>query len=87
MAWHLFDDLDALEDALCRQLDHYTPLVVQSVTSSPPCGRRLTRLAPGPTLLNLRNAQIDLVLKETNALATNKISATRNLQVSESEME
>jgi hypothetical protein len=48
MAWHLFDDLDALEDALCRQLDHYTPLVVQSVTSDPSLRQAIDAVGPWP---------------------------------------
>lgn len=48
MAWRIFDDLDALEAELCTQRDHYTPSVVQSLTSYPYLRQVIDELGPWP---------------------------------------
>jgi hypothetical protein len=48
MAWRLCNDLDALEGALCTQLDHYTPSVVQSLTSYPYLCQVIDEVGPWP---------------------------------------
>ena len=48
MAWRIFDDLDALEAELCIQLDHYTPSVVQSLTSYPYLRQVIDEVGPWP---------------------------------------
>lgn len=53
MAWRLFDDLDALEMELCTQLDHFTPSVVQSLTSYPYVRQAIDQLGPFPHAANL----------------------------------
>lgn len=53
MAWRLFDDLDALEAEVCTQLDHFTPSVVQSLTSYPYLRQAIDQLGPFPHAANL----------------------------------
>jgi hypothetical protein len=48
MAWRLFDDLDGLEAELCTQLTHYTPSVVQSLTSYPYLRQAIDEVGPWP---------------------------------------
>lgn len=48
MAWRTFADLDALEAELCTQLAHYTPRVVQSLTSYPYLQRAIAEVGPCP---------------------------------------
>ena len=48
MAWRTFADLDGLEAELCTQLAHYTPSVVQSLTSYPYLQRAIAEVGPWP---------------------------------------
>lgn len=48
MAWRTFADLDGLEAELCTQLAHYTPRVVQSLTSYPYLQRAIVEVGPWP---------------------------------------
>jgi transposase len=48
MAWRTFVDLDALEAELCTQLAHYTPRVIQSLTSYPYLQRAIAEVGPWP---------------------------------------
>lgn len=48
MAWRIFDDLDGLEAELCTQLAHYTPSLVQSLTSYPYLRQVIDDLGPWP---------------------------------------
>lgn len=53
MAWRTFDDLDGLEAELCTQLRHYTPAVVQPLTSYPYLRRVIAEVGPWPQEANL----------------------------------
>ena len=48
LAWRVFDDLEGLQAELCIQLDHYTPAVVQSLTSYPYLRRAIDEIGPFP---------------------------------------
>jgi transposase len=52
MAWKTFADLDALEADLCTTLAHYTPRVVQSLTSYPYLQHAIATLGPWPHVTN-----------------------------------
>ena len=53
MAWRVFDDLDGLEAELCIQLAHYTPSVVQSLTSYPYLRQAIDEVGPWPQAAEL----------------------------------
>lgn len=48
MAWKTFADLDGLEADLCAQVAHYTPAVVQPLTSYPYIQQALSDVGPWP---------------------------------------
>jgi transposase len=52
MAWKTFSDLDGLEAELCIQLDHYTPQVMQSLSSYPYIRLLLADVGPWPHATN-----------------------------------
>jgi transposase len=48
MAWRTFAALEELEEELCTQLAHYTPAVVQSLTSYPYLKHAIADVGPWP---------------------------------------